>query len=82
MTQLGSDHLNVNMPESIASLFQHQQSVGLRVGPGIPEAATGTGAGVGGTAGGLPDKPPSPISMPRAQISNGIILSVFTNGIN
>ena len=68
MTQLG-DQLNVNMPESIASIFQHQ-SVGI---PGTSDTSTGA-------EGGVPDKPPSPISIPRAQISKGIIINIQQAG--
>ena len=80
MTQLGDQLSNVNnmMPESIASIFQHQSSSaagpqGVMAGKAATantDANTNTTSSAG-DSGGLPDKPPSPIRMPRAQISNG-----------
>ena len=71
VTQLG-DQLNMHMPESIASIFQHQSI------PGTAGTAVGGHGGRVGGEGRHLDKPPSPVSIPRAQISKGKINGLMT----
>lgn len=73
MTQLG-DQISVNMPESIASLFQRQSemhSAGKNESGGSDGQKEGSKSERPASDPAIP-KPPSPITIPRAQISQGI----------
>ena len=80
VTQLG-EQINVNMPESIATLFQHQSQVQPTAGKSGKEGRNDQGGGMereGKSARPSSDpaipNPPSPIVIRRAQISGGKLI--------
>ena len=79
VTQLG-EQINVNMPESIATLFQHQSQVQPTAGRSGREGNSGQGGKEGEGKSARPSSdpaipnPPSPIVIRRAQISGGKLI--------
>ena len=73
--------MSMTMPESIASLFHHQSPMHSHQ-DGKKDGGPGDGrANAGEMTGAMtdqdPPRPPSPINIPRAQISKGDILIVM-----